>query len=564
MSQVRQAMDTIQAQVGKMTASQKLLLASLSVIAVMTLFLVSQYAAKPAMVDLMAVDGQVGTVQALRGGGFNVEMVDGRLLIPQGQQQSALAYLQESGSLPGDTTLLFSNLIQSQDWKASNSQHRQQYNIALQNELARVLAKFRGVDRASVILDIPQASGLGRASRAASASVTLFTQSGGPVSQDMVDAAAQLVSGAVSGLYTTGVQVIDGSTNRARTTSDDESQLSSRYLEYASKVEKHTKQKIEGLFGHIPGVVVSITAQVDITKVSSAQTMYASKGEGSVAMETSINTSANSTSQASNAAEPGPRSNQTASINTGGASGVSSEQETGDKTYQVGMGQTTTNTIDPRGMPTHMSASVIIPEEYIEKIIERSRPVVEGEEPAPITAQESLDFFETNKAKFESLIRPHLVSVGSDGLPIQGDLTVSMASVGMGLVPGGSIQGAGFMGSLAGGGSGMLGASGKLIETALIGVLAIVSLGMMAMMVKRSSKKVELPSAKELVGVPPHLDTIDDLVGEAGEGEHVMTGIELDDNLVEVQQLREQVAELIKQNPESAASLVERWAEPAH
>tara|TARA_R110002072_G_scaffold42064_19_gene118452 strand:+ start:35505 stop:37178 length:1674 start_codon:yes stop_codon:yes gene_type:complete len=556
-------MDTIQAQVGKMTASQKLLLASLSVIAVMTLFLVSQYASKPAMVDLMAVDGQVGTVQALRGGGFNVEMVDGRLLIPQGQQQSALAYLQESGSLPGDTTLLFSNLIQSQDWKASNSQHRQQYNIALQNELARVLANFRGVDRASVILDIPQASGLGRASRAASASVTLFTQSGGPVSQDMVDASAQLVSGAVSGLYAAGVQVTDGSTGRARTTSDDESQLSSRYLEYASKVEKHTKQKIEGLFGHIPGVVVSITAQVDITKVSSAQTMYAPKGEGSVAMETSINTSANSTSQASSAAEPGPRSNQTASINTGGSSGVSSEQETGDKTYQVGMGQTTTNTIDPRGMPTHMSASVIIPEEYIEKIIGRSRPVVEGEEPAPITAQESLDFFETNKAKFESLIRPHLVSVGSDGLPIQGDLTVSMASVGMGLVPGGSIQGAGFMGSLAGGGSGMLGASGKLIETALIGVLAIVSLGMMAMMVKRSSKKVELPSAKELVGVPPHLDTIDDLVGEAGEGEHVMTGIELDDNLVEVQQLREQVAELIKQNPESAASLVERWAEPS-
>ena len=211
-----------------------------------------------------------------------------------------------------------------------------------------------------------------------------------------------------------------------------------------------------------------------------------------------------------------------------------------------------------------MSASVIIPEEYIEKMIGRTRPVVEGEEPTPITAQESLDFFETNKAKFESLILPHLVSVGSDGLPTQGDLTVSMASVGMGLIPGGSIQGAGFMGSLAGGGgSGMLGASGKLIETALIGVLAIVSLGMMAMMVKRSSKKVELPSAKELVGVPPHLDTIEDLVGEAGEGEHVMTGIELEDNLVEVQQLREQVAELIKQNPESAASLVERWAEPS-
>ncbi|MBL4698851.1 MAG: hypothetical protein JKX70_08450, partial [Phycisphaerales bacterium] len=58
MDQIRLAMANIQQQVGKMGASQKLLLASLVVIATMTLFLVSQYAAKPATVALMAADGQ--------------------------------------------------------------------------------------------------------------------------------------------------------------------------------------------------------------------------------------------------------------------------------------------------------------------------------------------------------------------------------------------------------------------------------------------------------------------------------------------------------------------------
>ncbi len=66
------------------------------------------------------------------------------------------------------------------------------------------------------------------------------------------------------------------------------------------------------------------------------------------------------------------------------------------------------------------------------------------------------------------------------------------------------------------------------------------------------------------MGVPKELGVNDDLIGEAGEGENVMTGIEIDDQLVEVQQLRDQVNELIGKDPESAATLLERWAEQEH
>jgi flagellar biosynthesis/type III secretory pathway M-ring protein FliF/YscJ len=559
MDQLRQSMANIQQQVGKMTASQKLLLASLVVIALMTLFLVSQYAAKPAMVDLMAADGQVDTVRALQGGGFDAEMVDGRVVLPDGQQRYAISYLTETGQLPGDTTLLFSNLIGSQDWKASSAQHRQQYNIALQNELSRVLAGFSSINNASVILDIPQASGLGRASRTATASVTLFGNMGGPLSQDMVDASARLVSGAVSGMTPMNVQVIDGSTGRARTPSGNESESSSRYLEYSNEVEKHTRTKIEGLLGYIPGVVVSVTARVDITKVESSENSYMPSGEGSVSMVISDNKVTNSTKQASEGAEPGVRSNQAASINSGVGTGSSVESETGDTAFQVQIGQRTKTVSDPRGMPTHLSASIIIPQEYIESIIQRSRPVVEGEEPALVTPQESQDFFSTIRAEFENMVKPHLIGVGDNGESTAGNLIVSMAPVGAMIGTSSGVQNLGFMSSISGGG--MLGSTGGMIETILVGVLAVISLGMMLMMVKRSSKKIELPSAKELVGVPPHLDSVGDLVGEASEGDHVMTGIEIDDQLLEVQHLREQVSELIKQDPESAAGLVERWAE---
>jgi len=530
----------------------------------MTLFLVSQYAAKPAVVDLMAVDGQVSTVRVLQSGGFDAQMVDGRVVIPQGQQASALAYLSESGQLPGDTTLLFSNLINSQDWKGSKSQHQQQYNIALQNELSRVLSNFRSVSKATVILDIPQSSGLGRAARAATASVTLFGSSSGGVSQSLVDASAQLVAGAVSGLDPADVQVIDGMTGRARSVASEETLASSRYLDYATQVEKHTKEKIESLFNHIPGVVVSITAQVDITRVESSEKLYMPTGEGSVSMVTSDKKVANATSQTVEGAESGVRSNQAVSINSGSGAGSSTEQETGETQFQVGMGQKMKSVSDPRGMPTHFSASVIIPQEYISSIIQQSRPVTEGEEPAPVTSDEARQFFDSEKMIFESLIQPHLVGVDSTGAVSKGSLMVSMAPLGSVTIMGGELQSAGFMGSLtSGGGGGALGSSGKMIETALVGVLAVISLGMMLMMVKRSSQKIDLPDAQSLVGVPPHLDSVGDLVGEASEGDHVMTGIEVDEQLLEVQHLRDQVAELINQDPESAAGLVERWADVA-
>ena len=131
MEQIRQAMANIQRSMGRLTATHKLLFGSLAVIAAMTLFLVSQYAAKPALVDLVSIGTDAGTIQALRAAGINAENVDGRTLVPKGSEHAALVTLSESGLLPGNTEILFNNLIQSQDWKASREQHRQQAVIAL-------------------------------------------------------------------------------------------------------------------------------------------------------------------------------------------------------------------------------------------------------------------------------------------------------------------------------------------------------------------------------------------------------------------------------------------------
>ena len=71
--------------------------------------------------------------------------------------------------------------------------------------------------------------------------------------------------------------------------------------------------------------------------------------------------------------------------------------------------------------------------------------------------------------------------------------------------------------------------------------------------------EVELPTAEELVGVPPVLETSEDLVGEAEEGEGALAGIEVGDDEVERNKMLDQIAELIQAEPQKAANLLGRW-----
>lgn len=570
MDQLRKLFGNAGSYVGQMTASQKLLIASLAVIAAMTMFLVSQYAAKPTLVDLMDGSGDSTALSSLRAAGIDAQLVDGSIKVPPSQQTGAVAVLAENGQLPGDTTLMFGNLINSQDWKASKEQHRQQRTIALQNELARIIGQFRFINSASVILDIPQSSGLGRAVRTPSASITMFSSGGAPLGQETVDAAAGMVMGAVSGLDAKHIQVIDGTTGQSRIVSSADARLSSKYTDQARAVEDGKKQQIQSMLGHIPGVIISVSAMVDVKRVDSSEMSFAKIDEGSVSAVRSTGSTEDTMQQASRGAEPGVRSNQTASINTGSAIGNSSNSAVASKEYDNQFGYIKKQTVDHRGMPTHMQASIIVPEEYIREMLMKSQEGAEdGAEPTPVTAEDIRERFEgmDGNSGFKSLIvkqvTPHLMGMNPDGSVIQGEVVVSMAPIGDAYNRIGQVQSAGFMGSLVGGGGGssMLLGNGNLIETILVGVLAGVSVLMMLLMIKRSSQDIKLPSAEELVGLPPQLEGASDLIGEADEGEAAMTGIEVEDAMVELQQLREQVTELITSDPEGAAGLVERWAE---
>ncbi len=559
MEQIRRALANIQQSMGRLNATHKMLFGSLAVIAAMTLFLVSQYAAKPTMVDFMSMESDTGALRALQAAGIDAKLVDGKVMVPKGSEHVALGLLGEAGLLPGNTEILFNNLIQSQDWKASREQHRQQAVIALQNELGRVIGQFRGVRRATVILDIPEPMGLGRAVREPSASVSVESVGGNGLPQQTVDAIAGLVAGSRAGLAASRVMVIDATTGRQHQVSDEDAVSVGRYLEHQVQVERHIQREIERLLAHIPGVVVSVNAVVDVTRVASTRQQFLPEKQGTVAVARRRQSTDDTVSQASRAAEPGTRSFATADINLGGnASGTSSSKTTEDSEFTVQVGSETTSVVDPRGMPTRLSASVVIPQGFVEALVRQARPEDKARE--PVAFAEAEEFFTNLAPVLKRSILTRLRTVGADGQERDGEVELAMAPMPTGTVAG--FSQAGLFGSSAGvlgGGTGRVFSASGMVEVIVLGTLGLVSVVMMFGMVRRAGRKSELPSAEELVGVPPALEVAGDLVGEADESDAAMAGIEISEDEMKIQKMRELVGELISTNPEAAASLVSRW-----
>jgi len=576
MEQLRRVMATIAKHLGQMGTTQKLLVGSLAVIVFMTLFVVAQYSGRADMGALMPgvpAAEQQKAMPVLRNAGYRVEDRGGLVYVAETDRAAAQAMLAQTGQMPVDTTLMFRNILDKQSWQMSSRQNDQLYTIALQNELAGVISHFGGVERATVIIDSPERQGLGAAVPRPTASATVFMKGGGALEQAQVDAIAHLVAGARAGLKAENVRVIDGSSGRQRKPTGDGEALPTTYLEQQARVENQMQAKLMEMFAFIPGRIVAVTAQVDVTRSSWTSTSYQPKGEGTVALARRTNETSNTSNDVTPSAEPGLNSNVTADINRSrGAAGARTEQTTSEKEMENRVGSKTEEVFDPKGMPTMVAVSLNVPRSYVAGLIKRAKatPGAGDAVATEPTEAEIVDRFTKEvKPSLVQMILPHVRAMsaeatraadpGSLARLLEAQIAVALIPLDVGPMNGYGTGG----GGAGGGGSGLLGTGlalgGGMIEKAVIGALAVLSLGLMIVMVRRSARPADLPTAEELVGVPPKLETHSDLMGEAEETDTPMAGIEVGEDQAAANKMLDQVGQMVKTSPESAAKLINRW-----
>ena len=596
MNAFRQGFNQIGARLSGLGLVSKLLVAALLVVAVLAMVLVATTSSRSTLVELMpglAVDQQSRAKAMMDQLGIRYKAEGGKLMVPPDQRYGVLAVLQENGSLSGEQVILFSNLGKHQNWMNTKAQNDTIERIALQNELSGIVGSMKGMKRAVVVINLPEVTGMGSATIRPSASVAVESDASQPMDKTRATAIASLVAGAARGLKPQDVTVVDKTSGRTFRIRADGALDSSDYLEAVGKYEATVREKLQESLSYIPGVLVSVTAQVDNTRRSYTEKKVFADGQGSVTASIRNEKTTKKDSQPGPAAEPGARLNVGTSLADGQGGGAKTEETMQSSESRFEPGSRVETVTDGRGNATKLTAVISLPHEYLSALAKRTKVTAGGaggagaaggtgaaaggaggdaaaDEP---TEQEIVTKFAEEKARLEADLGPLMaaavsaVSDGAEATPTR-VLTVSripMPTFGLG----GGTASAGFA-SIGGGSSGGSGSGAGLgsyltsetIRTVVLGGFAVLAVGMMLAMVKKASRPLELQSAEQIVGVPPALDADADIVGEADESMMAMEGIELPDEQVKGKRMLEQVQEMVSKKPSDAAALLNLWLTP--
>ncbi len=545
---------------GRLGTIEKLLVGCVVVIVAMAFFLVSQYAGRSSAVQVALVSDpgdQARAVTALQEAGIQADASPtGQILVNQEYAMRARAALMEQRIAPTQTASFVERLVETRSWMNSRQDNHQHYWAAYGEYLSEILSMWQSLHSATVVIDMPEQSGLGRTHRRPTATVSVFPV-GGHLSQDAVDAIAIGVAGAVAGLEATDVSIVDGVSMMAYYASDDSRLSARRSLEHQAQVEAMIEDKIRGFLRDIPGMSLGVFAKVDGTR----RTQQSQQFERPVSAIESESRTEQTQQNTVRGGVSGTRSNEPRSISQGSAADGSTYTETTeDSTFDSRFPSRTENVEDPGGDLLGVSVMLGVPRSHVLRLIEQeTAPAAEGAEPVTPTPQEIADRFDRVRSDLEARIQMALGNIVT-GDPADVAVTVSMLSDAPLVGNAGFTPGFGGSGMSGGGGGGFMGlASSGLIDKAVLGVLALVSVAMMAMLMRKATKKADLPTAEELVGIPPALKGDGDVFGEADEGDVPMSGIELDEEQVRAGKMLDQVGELVSASPETAASLLQSW-----
>jgi flagellar M-ring protein FliF len=548
MQALQRTLQAIGGQLGGLPTTAKLLIGSLMVILVMSLLLVAQFAGRPSMVPLpvdLDPEARAAALGYLQRSGIPHEEREGRLLVPTEQRFTVLAQLTDHEVISGDQ-INFDSLIEQSSPFLTREQNRKRWLVAKMNVLSALVGKFRGIQRATVVLDQPDRQGFGRTHRLPTASVTVIPAGDG-LTQSQADAIAQVVAGAQPGLRAADVRVVDAKNGQWHQPRGDDRITTGAYLEAKQAQEQHTKTTIEDALSYIAGVRIAVNAMMDTRSVEQRTDSYEDPKVGPLS---SSRRTIDSTSQAAGN-EPGIKLNVAVGPQAGGGQRTQMTDERSDESTRPVFPRDATHITDPKGYALKINATIGVPRSYFVAKFRQDR-----NDPEALPDDTDLDPIVTDEiARIQSDVEP-LIDTSALKDAVRGTVKVSM-------IPDiGSVVStvASEIPPPAGGGWGGGFIAGDLVK--LIGLvgLALLSLAMMFLMVRRAGVHSELPSAGDIVGVPPPLPTDQsEVVGEAEESEPALEGVELDDAALRREQMRSQISEMVKKNPDEVANVLRRW-----
>ena len=549
MDLLKAQLDRIQKQLAGLSASQKMLVAALAAIMVITVVWWGKYAGEAEMVPLLNQSfsaGDLGRIQdGLSNKGISFAVSGDKLLVPADRRMEALSYLTYSRLMPHDTQAGFDSIVK--EMSPFDSQEKQQkiWNHGKESILSQIIGSFPGVAQADVIIDTTSVQRI-EGSIEPSATVNITLQEGSRPNPKLVDAAAGAVSGAVAGINPSRIKVVVNGMAQKVHDGQDAIADGGNQLELLQQNEAMAERRVRQNFDDIPTLMVTVTMKLNVTSVQTEKHGFDPKNTVQKAISSTSQTE--TTTSPPGGGEAGTMPNAGAAIAPAAApAGPTQSMERTEDKFQNYVGEEHSVSHTPAGEATAVSAAVRVPISYFARLWQSQNPSAQPPTRAqlqPVIDTELPKMRET-VANCVALATPDKVSIDTfvDTVPTLSTPPVASASTaGLSLMVGGHAK-----------------------EIAL-GTLAVMSLFMASMMVRKASP-APVPAAAATVAdkkaaiaasVPVALSG-EGLAGEAGEGEGHLEGMELNDDTIKAGRMVEQVSTLVRDDPDTAAALVKRW-----
>ena len=311
------------------------------------------------------------------------QVIGGRIRIPRGQKDQYLAAMADGNALPADFYRYLDEATEADNpFMSTRSLEMRRWN-AKQKELALIISRMRGVQSASVQYDEEAAGGLGREKRK-TAMVAVQT-SGGQLDEEQLKAIRNIVASAYVGLDKKSISVTDILSNITFAAAGEDGSggdEDSVYAAYKQKFERDWKNKIAQQLAMIPGVIVGVNVELNPELQHSTQQVKLDPKPVTVFSNES-NKDGNSTAPQNggrvSAENNGVGGNRSLAL-SGSPGAQSQSTETRSEIRNV-PGQEHLLTVKAPLTPSKVTASVEIPTSYFTRVYRERNPTPAGGQP---------------------------------------------------------------------------------------------------------------------------------------------------------------------------------------
>lgn len=311
--------------------------------------------------------------------------IDGnQIRVPRGQQAAYMAALADAGALPANFGDYLMQAVQDGNPFLTSAQREEMIKAARQKELTEIIRHMPGIERAAVFFDVQAKSGLKRGEKLITASVIVKPQGMQPLEESRVPMIRHLVAGALAGLPPQKVTVID---QNGRTYPGDDGSSPAgmsgddpyfgKQRQWQGWVESTVRQAL----AYVPDLTVSASVELE-KELEHTQEMLKLDPQSVTLMSREESKTQNEQRASANAGRPGvaaQQANQAASLNGPPGANNSNEELTNSETQST-VGHTRTRIINAPLTPKRVTVAIGVPDSYYRKIWQSRNPSPDGEE----------------------------------------------------------------------------------------------------------------------------------------------------------------------------------------